>query len=37
MSYQHIAPGSYVLSIPSAAISRSFTVNEGTTTTVQLP
>jgi protocatechuate 3,4-dioxygenase beta subunit len=37
VSYQHVAPGSYVLSIPSAAVSKSFTVNEGATTTVQLP
>lgn len=37
MTYQHIAPGSYVLTIPSAAVSKSFTVNEGATTIVQLP
>jgi protocatechuate 3,4-dioxygenase beta subunit len=37
VTYQHIPPGTYVLTIPSAAVSKSFTVNEGATTIVQLP
>jgi hypothetical protein len=37
LTLSNLAPGAYVLSLPAAGISRSFVVNEGSVTTVQLP
>jgi protocatechuate 3,4-dioxygenase beta subunit len=37
LTLPNLAPGAYVLSLPSAGVSKSFVVNEGSATTVQLP
>jgi protocatechuate 3,4-dioxygenase beta subunit len=37
LTLANIASGSYILAIPAAGISQTFVVNEGGTTTVQLP